>query len=117
MSSGERDLLSAQLSERMQALGGDAVTLVLEAFDEGRAAGAGRLAEQLIQFIFAQLVEVRRQYEELSSSQIAMLERSHQGGTHPPVIEAHFGGVGSVLNDVHAEICRIHPNVTLPEES
>jgi len=103
--------LPSALRERAAELAG-AEALVLDAFELGCEAGAERLAGELLGYIFERQLEAGRLYEALSPARAAAIERSYQDRAYPPAVEAHFGATSVVLNDLHAELRRVHPPKT-----
>ncbi len=101
--------LSPALVRRAQELSDAIFPLLLEALREGRQVGAGRFADSLLHFAAARLATAERQYAQLDDERVAALEDAYRDGTHSPVVEAYFGAMALVLNDLRDEIRRLRP--------
>ncbi|HJL20079.1 MAG TPA: hypothetical protein RMH99_30720 [Sandaracinaceae bacterium LLY-WYZ-13_1] len=102
-------LLSRSLSLRAREHSDAIFPLVLEAFWEGRRAGAARLADELLCYLAGRLAEAERQYDALSAEQADAIAQAYGGGSQAPVVEAYFGATGAVLSGLCTEIRRVRP--------
>lgn len=97
-------VLSAELSERVQGLSDAVLVLVLDAFREGRRAGDAKARAELLAYVESRLAELEAQFRTLDAAGCLRLEDGYEDAYPSPVAAAHFGGAGDVLALLRARL-------------
>jgi hypothetical protein len=99
--------LSTRLTDSVQHLSDEILVVALEAFREGRHAGAARLGEELAAYLDQLHAELEAGYEKVSPESVANVEASYVSARPSPVFAAHFGGAGDVLERVRVHLRKL----------
>ncbi|HHH27099.1 MAG TPA: hypothetical protein ENK57_01950 [Polyangiaceae bacterium] len=101
--------MSIQLAERVRQLSDETLVVVLEAYREGRRAGATGLVGELTACLEELYGELAASYDEARSDAEAVtrVEGAYTDALPSPVFAAHFGGAGDVLSRVRARFGKI----------
>ena len=112
----EREVrVSAELAHRVQALSNEAQAAVIDAFREGKHAGALGCADDVLHSVIEWISELERDYADIGPEGIAAFLKLYEGTGRHPVIEAHYGSLTLVLHGVRDEIRRVRPPITAPK--
>lgn len=93
--------LSATLSERVRRLSDETLVVALEAYREGRHAGAARLGDELTAYLNELFAELEASYDDVDPERV---EASYAGAQPSPTVAAHFGGAGDVLERIRSRV-------------
>lgn len=100
-------VLSRELSDRVRRLSDEALVLVLEAFNEGRRAGAERTAAELVSYCESLIAELERQHDELTPEGAKRVAAMYASAAPSPAVAAHFGGSADIALRVLGEARRL----------
>ncbi len=100
-------VLSPELSERVEQLSNEALVLVLDAYREGRRLGASQLGEQVEALCQRILDEMEAQYDSLTPELVERIEASFEAASPSPVVAASFGMASEAVTRIQQEIARL----------
>lgn len=104
MSQETRDL-PTELAERVRRLSDETLVLALEAYREGRRAGAARLNSELTEYLEQVFAELDSSFEEAKEPEsMGRVEDGYATAAPSPIVAAHFGGAGDVLARVRMRL-------------
>ena len=103
--------LSDGLRARVRTLSDETLALVREAFREGQQAGAARLGEAIAAYLGEVGAQLEAEHDgtraELAASVEAIYASVGASTGASPILSAHFGGAGDVLERVRGRLRRL----------
>lgn len=100
MSMSIESKLPPQLADRARRLSTAVATLVIDAFDEGRATALAHERRRFDSVCTSMLRELERAFDGLSPDDVARIEDNYRSAVPSAVVAAHLGAPAAVLMQV-----------------